>query len=60
MRTARCRRSSKWLIFIGIIAVEPRTLLLMILAAVIGAWLGAGLVARLPRRYVRSAWERRY
>jgi uncharacterized membrane protein YfcA len=40
-------------IFIGIIAVEPRTLVLMILAAVIGAWLGAGLVARLPRRYVQ-------
>jgi uncharacterized membrane protein YfcA len=40
-------------IFIGIIAVEPRTLLLLILAAVVGAWLGAGLVARLPRRYVQ-------
>lgn len=40
-------------IFIGIIAVEPRTLILLILAAVIGAWLGAGLVARLPRRYVQ-------
>jgi uncharacterized membrane protein YfcA len=40
-------------IFIGIIAVEPRTLILLILAAVIGAWLGAGRVARLPRRYVQ-------
>lgn len=40
-------------IFIGIIAVEPRTLILLILAAVVGAWLGAGLVARLPRRYVQ-------
>jgi uncharacterized membrane protein YfcA len=40
-------------IFIGIIAVEPRTLLLLILAAVVGAWLGAGIVARLPRRYVQ-------
>jgi uncharacterized membrane protein YfcA len=40
-------------IFIGIIAVEPRTLLSLILASVIGAWLGAGLVARLPRRYVQ-------
>jgi uncharacterized membrane protein YfcA len=40
-------------IFIGIVAVEPRTLILLILAAVIGAWLGAGHVARLPRRYVQ-------
>jgi uncharacterized membrane protein YfcA len=40
-------------IFIGIIAVEPRTLILLILAAVVGAWLGAGLVARLPRVYVQ-------
>jgi uncharacterized membrane protein YfcA len=40
-------------IFIGIIAVEPRTLLGLILASVVGAWLGAGLVARLPRRYVQ-------
>ncbi len=40
-------------IFIGIIAVEPRTLILLILAAVAGAWLGAGFVARLPRRYVQ-------
>lgn len=40
-------------IFIGIIAVAPKTLILLILAAVAGAWLGAGLVARLPRRYVQ-------
>jgi uncharacterized membrane protein YfcA len=40
-------------IFITIIAVEPPTLLSLILAAVVGAWLGAGLVARLPRRFVQ-------
>lgn len=40
-------------IFVVIVAVEPPTLLLLILASVVGAWLGAGLVARLPRRYVQ-------
>ncbi len=36
-----------------IVAVEPPTLLLLIVASVVGAWLGAGFVARLPRRYVQ-------
>ena len=40
-------------IYIGIIAVAPRTLLSLILASVAGAWLGAGFVARLPRRWVQ-------
>ncbi len=40
-------------IFIVIVAVEPPTLLLLIFGAIVGAWLGAGLVARLPRRYVQ-------
>ncbi len=40
-------------IFIVIVAVEPATLVLLILAAVAGAWLGAGFVARLPRRFVQ-------
>jgi uncharacterized membrane protein YfcA len=40
-------------IFIGIIAVDPRTLIALILASMAGAWLGAGLVARLPRRSVQ-------
>ena len=40
-------------IFIVIVAVEPPTLILLIAASVIGAWLGAGLVARLPRRAVQ-------
>lgn len=40
-------------IFIVIVAVEPATLVLLILASVIGAWLGAGFVSRLPRRSVQ-------
>jgi uncharacterized membrane protein YfcA len=40
-------------IFIVIVAVEPATLVLLILASVVGAWLGAGFVARLPRRSVQ-------
>jgi uncharacterized membrane protein YfcA len=40
-------------IFIVIVAVEPPTLILLILASVGGAWLGAGFVARLPRRGVQ-------
>jgi uncharacterized membrane protein YfcA len=39
-------------IFITIIAVELRTLALLIAAAVAGAWLGAGYVAQWPRRTV--------
>lgn len=41
------------LIYIVIVAVEPKTLLLMIAAAVAGAYLGAGFVARLPRRAIQ-------
>ncbi len=41
------------LIYIGIIGVDPRTLVLLIAASVVGAWFGAGLVARLPRRGVQ-------
>ena len=40
-------------IFIVIVAVEPPTLILLIAASVVGAWLGAGFVARLPRRSVQ-------
>ncbi|WP_419164671.1 permease [Candidatus Palauibacter sp.] len=36
-------------IFIAIITVESLTLFVLIAAAVLGAWLGAGVVARLPR-----------
>jgi|SRR5579884_370411 len=44
------------LLFIGLgssVTVEPLTLVLLIVAAVLGAWLGAGIVARWPRRYVQ-------
>jgi len=40
-------------IFIRIVPVDGRTLALMIAAAVSGAWLGAGVVAGLPRRQVQ-------
>ena len=40
-------------IFIAIITVEPVTLFTMLLGAVLGAWLGAGVVARLPRRLIQ-------
>ncbi len=36
-------------IFIAIITVDPVTLVTMLVASVLGAWLGAGVVARLPR-----------
>ena len=37
------------LIFIAVVSVDPTTMVSMIAAAVLGAWLGAGIVARLPR-----------
>ena len=41
--------------FIGIavIEVDPKTLVLMIAAAVIGSWFGAGVVSRMPRRAIQ-------
>jgi uncharacterized membrane protein YfcA len=41
------------LIFIGVVQVGPATLVSMMAAAAIGAWLGAGVVARLPRRAIQ-------
>ena len=40
-------------IFIAVVTVDPLTLCSMIGAAVLGAWLGAGVVAKWPRRYVQ-------
>ncbi len=41
------------LIFVTIIEVDVRTLVLLIAAATVGAWLGAGIVAELPRRRIQ-------
>jgi uncharacterized membrane protein YfcA len=41
------------LIFIAAVTVDPVTLISMIAASVLGAWFGAGLVSRLPRRLVQ-------
>ncbi len=40
-------------VFIGGVSVDLTTLVTMIGAAVLGAWLGAGVVARLPRRAIQ-------
>jgi uncharacterized membrane protein YfcA len=40
-------------IFMQLVPVEPVTLALMIAAAVAGAWLGAGVVVRWPRRKIQ-------
>jgi len=41
------------LIFIAAVSVDLTTLIGMLVAAVAGAWIGAGIVARLPRRAVQ-------
>ncbi len=41
------------LVFIAIVGVDPLTLIALIVAAILGAWLGAGVVSRWPRRYVQ-------
>ena len=40
-------------IFITAITVEPITLLSMIAASVVGAWLGAGVISKLPERNIQ-------
>src|SRR5262245_5721411 len=42
------------LIYTSIISVDITTLFLMIGASVVGAWLGAGIVARWPKRKVQT------
>jgi uncharacterized membrane protein YfcA len=41
------------LFFIAAVSVDPVTLVGMIAAAVVGAWLGSGIVAELPRRSIQ-------
>src|SRR2546423_3350686 len=40
-------------IYTSIVPVDPTTLVLMIIAACIGSWLGAGVVVRWPRRRIQ-------
>lgn len=40
-------------IFMTVVAVDPALLVLSILASIIGAWLGAGIVSGLPRRLIQ-------
>jgi uncharacterized membrane protein YfcA len=41
------------LIFVTAILVDPLLLVTMVMSAAVGAWLGAGVVARLPRRAIQ-------
>jgi len=40
-------------IFTKLVPVDSRTLILMIVSSVLGAWLGAGVIARWPRRWIQ-------
>ncbi len=40
-------------IYVAILDIEMKTLALLIAASVLGAWLGAGIVTRLPRRRIQ-------
>ncbi|HEY0686146.1 MAG TPA: TSUP family transporter [Steroidobacter sp.] len=41
------------LIFVAAVTVDPITLFSMIAAAIVGAWVGGGVVSRLPRRAIQ-------
>ena len=41
------------LIFVTMVAVSPVLLISMVLSSALGAWLGAGVVSRLPRRAIQ-------
>jgi uncharacterized membrane protein YfcA len=41
-------------IFVAVIAVDLRTLILMIAAAILGAWFGAGIVSGWPKRRIQT------
>jgi uncharacterized membrane protein YfcA len=41
------------LIFIAVVKVDPTTLVGMIAAAVVGSWIGSGIVTKLPRRAIQ-------
>ncbi|HLZ98031.1 MAG TPA: sulfite exporter TauE/SafE family protein [Steroidobacteraceae bacterium] len=41
------------LIFVTAIVVEPVLLITVVVSAAVGAWLGAGIVARMPRRAIQ-------
>ena len=40
-------------IFTTLVPVDPKTLILLIVASVLGAWIGAGVVAKWPRRRIQ-------
>lgn len=42
------------LIFIAVVDVDPVTLVAMLTSATLGAWLGAGIVPRLPKRAIQT------
>lgn len=41
------------MLFFGAVDIDPITLVTMILASVIGAWLGAGFMSRLPKKAIQ-------